>query len=126
MERQIVYVCGNHETLRDGRIDDCDGYVGDIDSAISDVQRFIDDKGFDGQRRSFFSDWHGGRFSRAGETVCGVKYGYCRGNVATLVPDPSPELIAVVNAAGNMLDRLLDEIGAREKEDKADNCQDTH
>jgi hypothetical protein len=123
-----VYVCGNHETLADGTIQDGERYSDEISDAISEVCNFIDDANVyevyeddedeDGNKtpderrcvsevKSFFADWHGGRF-------------YMKGWVCTLENDPSPKLVEMIEQANQKFSDLISAIGEQEDDDVAD------
>jgi hypothetical protein len=119
-ERIKVYVCSNHETL--ARHLDHDHYKEEIDDAVSEAGRMLDDAGYYSQRAGYFPDWHGGKFAGAGQVLGGKKYGYRCGNVATLAIDPSPELVAAIDAADAALDERLGAITKAAEEEEAEDA----
>ena len=105
-----IYVCGNHECL--ANYEDAEAFGDDIDAAVSAVCSFIDgaesiDDRVDSVVDRHFSNWNGGKFYQAGSKIGETQFGYKCGHIATLVRDPSPELISLIDRAADLLaDRL--------------------
>ena len=114
-----VYVCSNHETLRDGYVSEVEAYSDHISEAVSDAMRLIDEAGFESESAGMFRDWHGGKFYQAGSKVGSDVYGYRCGFVATLAKNPSEGLIAAINAANDLLCDRLTAISKLEEADLA-------
>lgn len=118
-DRQVIYICSNYETLRDGRLPWLDDLVEEsIDDAIRDACNVVCDAGFVAACDKLFQNWHGGKFY-ARPTIGGVAFGYKCGFACTLEQNPSAALRAAVDAANDKLTDALDAL-AKEMEAEAE------
>lgn len=116
-----VYVCGNHELLSSGRIEDQNLYEEEINSAVGKTCRFLEEQdGIDDVKvDSFFRNWSGGKFYQTGTKIGGDQYGHKLGFVATFEKNPSEQLIKIIDDAHFILTEELDIIGIQENEYRA-------
>lgn len=115
-------MCGNHELLSDGRVDDQYQYNEEINSAIGKACRFLEERdGVDNvEVDSSFHKWRGGDYRTAGLKIGGNKFGYSCGFVATFKRNPSEQLMRGIDEAHFILVEELDSIGLQEDKDNSE------